>query len=269
MIVKGAYFYQNGTIRLATLSLPSLSPFVNSERGTIKKLSAKSRQRMALIVHETDVHFESLLTLTYPAEWAISGKLNGKTVKRHLNGALVKLRIMYGKGLAYFWIVEFTKRGLPHFHILLNVVPCDSDRFHFALQWSEAVGLNNNSVSNKVFYVHNRPEAWSEIRLQDGAKRYLLKYALKPYQKFVPTNYQDVGRFWGCNANVLRGITKPTYIRTGEDDLREYLVNIGNPCGKFNRLPLVIFSREKPAANYGPATELPDVSLDFDVEEEN
>lgn len=82
--------------------------------------------------------------------------------------------------------------------------------------------------------VHSHRKAWQRIRKKDGAKRYALKYALKPYQKVVPDYFQDVGRFWGCSYDV---IPKPIQanVDTDEEEVRNRIS--GHRVGEWDILP--------------------------------
>ena len=43
---------------------------------------------------------------------------------------------------------------------------------------------------------------WEPINEEDGAKKYVTKYATKTEQKTVPPNFKMVGRFWGCSRDI-------------------------------------------------------------------
>lgn len=89
---------------------------------------------------------------------------------------------------------------------------------------------------DKIHKVHRHKDTWQEVREQDGAKRYALKYALKTYQKTVPEQYQDVGRFWGNSRDV-----KPTggiEIDITEDELREWIERHNPDVNE--RLPVIL-----------------------------
>jgi hypothetical protein len=237
MIFKGAFFYKNGTIRIASLSLPGFGNN-GSTRGAIRKLSSKSRQRLALVVNETSVDFKSILTLTYPKEFPG----DGKRVKQDLRFMLTRLERNF-PCLGFLWILEFQERGAPHFHILLDCVPDNIDRYYVAQEWAYRVAAKREE-QDKVFFQHARKEHFEEIRSKNGAKNYMTKYALKPYQKKVPLEYLSTGRFWGCNSKVINGIEKPIYVNMSKDDLRKVLRAQNSPVSEWENLPLIIFSRE-------------------------
>lgn len=107
-----------------------------------------------------------------------------------------------------------------------------------ARYWSK---LQGNSAA--VYRVHRHTKAWEQIREPDGAARYALKYALKTRQKTVPSQYRDVGRFWGCSRSVRDGVQAEHEQAATEDDIRAIVSRVrpdfNAKCGKF--LPKYIF----------------------------
>lgn len=154
-----------------------------------KMLSAKSVKRLAFYAQNTGVQFTDFLTLTYPRDFPT----NGKEVKRHLNTFLSWLRSA-NSGLEYLWFLEFQKRGAPHFHIMVNV-DMVSRKKEVSIRWYETV--QSGDVKHLKAGTNTQ-----RIRKSDGAARYTAKYASKQYQKVVPDDYRDVGRFWGCSSGV-------------------------------------------------------------------
>lgn len=235
MVIRGIHYYKNGTIRILGIAPKGYSPGDLDGRGEIKKLSKKSLQRMALVVNETSVKFLSMITLTYPRDFISMGR----KVKKNLYDYLKFMRVLFPL-CGYFWILEFQARGAPHFHILLDRTVDNRERAYLALKWAEIVGTDQD----KVFFRHNQIGHCSPIRKQDGAKRYVMLYALKPHQKRVPEGYYNVGRFWGCNKKVLEAIPKPEYIRMDETQLRQFLSGSGQYATDFKYWPIVLFCRQ-------------------------
>jgi hypothetical protein len=235
MVIKGIHYYKNGTIRVLGIAPKGYSPGDLEHRGEIRKLSKKSLQRMALVVNETTIEFKSMITLTYPKDY----QSQGRRVKNNLNDYLKYLKYLY-PFCGYFWVLEFQARGAPHFHVLVNRVIDNRYRALLALRWAEIVGKDEDMV----FYRHNQKGHCDEIQKKDGAKRYVMMYALKPQQKKVPGGYYNVGRFWGCNTIVLRSIPKPDYIKMSEAQLREFLVGSGQYACDFEKWPIVLFCRQ-------------------------
>lgn len=95
------------------------------------------------------------------------------------------------------------------------------------------------NIKTAMLEVHKHPKNWAAIRLADGAKRYCLKYCLKPYQKAVPKEFSRVGRFWGCSYDV-----KPEEIievSATDEEIRDWLKD--HPVTTWDLLPKYIFPR--------------------------
>jgi hypothetical protein len=204
------------------------------------QLTDKSRKLAAFTIIATSVEFYSIITLTYGREVPT----DGKTVKLHLS-RFIKWLNRYGIQ-DYFWVIEFQVRGAPHYHIMTDVRnPTPSDRHNLATAWLRASGYDTSGIvvvpldrpgvkhipvgselhvdlMNRL-KVTRHPKSWETIHEPDGARRYMLKYALKPHQKIVPDQYQNVGRFWGCSASVRRGIQEVYQWELNEDTLRQIL----------------------------------------------
>ena len=69
----------------------------------------------------------------------------------------------------------------------------------------------------------------------------MLKYALKPYQKVVPVQYINVGRFWGCSTNVIPDKVVSD-IDVTDEEIRALLGD--NPIAEWDVLPKYIFPRK-------------------------
>jgi len=224
-------------MRLSGWSAPGVHKDLG-DRGVIRKFSNKSRQRLALVVSETTVKFKSMLTLTYPLKY----KVTGERAKKDFHAILKYLETKFPL-VGYLWFLEFTKKGQVHFHVLLDVYPSTLQRHQVALKWSYQIAQTNEDAE-EVYFVHSRNEAFSKIRKPDGAIRYALKYSLKADCKIVSERYNGIGRFWGFNKKVKEYIPKADFVAISEYDLREVLRSQGNPVSDFEHLPSIIFSRE-------------------------
>ncbi len=192
------------------------------QRATIKTFSRASRQRLAFVAANTATIFRTMITLTYPNEFPSDGKLVKRNLRAFLKFALHHLfpRPEDAERIAYLWFLEFQARGAPHIHMLLDAeMPAAFDhiriiRERVAAAWYRIVG----SDDQRHLFAGTRCEA---IREQDGAAHYAVKYAHKMRQKAVPSDYQNVGRFWGHS----RGVTPVPIeeISCREDDVRELL----------------------------------------------
>jgi hypothetical protein len=182
-----------------------------------------------------------MLTLSYPAAFPNSGTV----VKYHWNQLRTNLKRWYDD-FSYVWVLEFQKRGAPHFHVLNTLDPRPADRIKVADRWAKIVAGKNVPDRYKVYQVHRFPKQWEKFRLEDGAKRYILKYALKPYQKEVPHKFWDVGRFWGCSYDVRKSIPDPKWAFEADDAMvRELLAD--HPCLTWDHLPSILFGVPEPA----------------------
>lgn len=204
------------------------SQMIRGDRSKIVRLSPSSLSRLAFIAMNTTTEFSSLITLTYGLQYPMSGK----EIKRHLNRMLQALTRKFGK-FEYLWFLEFQARGAPHFHILTTMSNVSQKRREIMAElWARVQELEDWQYSRlsdgKLFHVkqsvlrvHSHKTAWDLARKENGLKRYAVKYAMKTEQKEVPTEYGDVGRFWGCSRKVI-----PKEIGqcdVCEEDLREFL----------------------------------------------
>ena len=216
--------------------------------------SSASRARMAWVVAETAVEFQSMFTATVPAElWDVTG-VGFKAAMNRFQTALKRRQV------DYLWFLEFTQKGIPHAHYLLTIAPDNTfyrgslrteqqARIGLARLWYNAIlsgsgALGSDVLWQKVKYVHAEQHtdgrwAWERLKTVDGAKRYALKYALKTYQKNPPAGFR-VGRFYGYSRRVRDSIGTPKYRFAGEQQIRakhEFL-------SEFANVPKIIFRRE-------------------------
>jgi len=97
------------------------------------------------------------------------------------------------RGIESFWFLEFQKRGAPHFHGIISKEVTDEE---LKKEWYKIV--NSNDPKHLIHGAHI-----SAIRSTDGYAHYLTGYLTKEGQKFVPLEFQDVGRFWGYSRSLL------------------------------------------------------------------
>ncbi len=127
-----------------------------------------------------------MLTLTYPAEFPMDGRL----VKRHWHNFRTWLVRKHGR--CGVWFMEFQERGAPHFHVFLDA---GVDKQEVSRKWYAIVG----SEDPKHLVAGTRVE---QLREQHAAPAYAAKYAAKAKQKAVPEGFQEVGRFWGTFGDL-------------------------------------------------------------------
>jgi len=165
-------------------------PPEHNDRGEITELSRASLKRLAFVAHNTHVTFDTLTTLTYPAKW----ESDGRKVKHQFYRWLKWSRRTCGVD-SYLWALEFQRRGAPHFHIFTAGGLLLKSKIAVSSEWYYLVGSNDE----KHLKAGTRVE---RLRVTDAAGRYAAKYASKPYQKAVPPDYRNVGRFWGNSYDV-------------------------------------------------------------------
>lgn len=125
--------------------------------------------------------------------------------------------------------------------MLLSIPVQEDFRAEMAKLWVDST-RPEASERQKQVSVHKHRKAWEDVREQDGAKRYVLKYALKPYQKKVPKDYQDVGRFWGCSRDVSRSANELQWYTDATDfDARLLCGALGRDMSNWDYLPRDIF----------------------------
>jgi hypothetical protein len=90
-----------------------------------------------------------------------------------------------------------------------------------------------------VFRQHRRLRVWEDIHHRDGAWRYVITYVSKPYQKEIPENYRNVGRFWGVSSGVTLGDSMR--FSCCESDARSFISALGRGMENFDVLPKIVF----------------------------
>jgi len=216
-------------------------------RGNRKQITVLSRRGLANLIltvkSNLKVKFRSMLTLTYSANFPVSGKVS----KGHLHGLLCWLEKKFGH-FDYFWFAEFQRRGAIHYHLVSTLPISKVKRRMFAEYWVNMTAnfdwWYSRISDRKLFHVKQsalkvalHPATWQSIRLQDGAVRYALKYATKPYQKVAPPWFGNIGRFWGTNLKC-----EPVHIvDTNETELRHYLANKGHKAASWEYLPKIVY----------------------------
>jgi hypothetical protein len=164
--------------------------------------------------------------------------------------------------------MEFTKRGRPHIHIITTKDPTEFDRIWLAQIWSkisckdafertlidkenglyftasDGEMLRIAEETQKVYNVHRHPKTWQKAKKEDGMSRYALKYATKTYQKKIPANFRNAGRFWGVSKGVY---AKPVAeVLIGETMSEEQIKTVlgKSRVGQFPLIPRYIFERD-------------------------
>jgi len=92
----------------------------------------------------------------------------------------------------------------------------------------------------------SHPKVWEYLRSKEGGRRYVAKYASKPYQKEVPSWFRDIGRFWGVSKGVAENRETPEIIELTEDELREYLREKDHNAANFDVVPKYLWGVSNP-----------------------
>lgn len=211
-----------------------------ARRGKADKVSQKSLDNLRFLVMNTYALFYSIITLTYPNDFPS----DGKAVKKHLNSLLTRLRQKYGKN-SYVWVVEFQRRGAPHYHIIVGIDLAamgdlvtkkrSSGKFYQtniqAENWLAETW--NRVIFENIYWQPNEDDrqkhlnagvSWEVSRDQNGCAKYIAKYACKPQQKQIPDEYQDIGRAWGASRDVAKNVEEVAKISLENVPMGEEMV---------------------------------------------
>lgn len=168
------------------------------KRGAVTEFSERSRNRLLFSAFNAGCDWFAFVTLTYPAEFPRSGR----EVKADFNRFMVALRREY-PGVQYLAAMEFQKRGAPHFHMLV-------DRFidlrWLSAAWYRAVGSGDEK----------HLQAGTQVQLvKEGCHggAYMAKaYSAKSgFQKEVPADFQNVGRFWFGSRGLVVAVRRESF----------------------------------------------------------
>lgn len=231
--------YRRDVERRKISALQGIQPpqLVDVTRGKITELSSRSLQRLAFVATNTEVEFSHMLTLTYPSEFPHSGNV----CKRHLATMVRWIRDRLGRPFSYLWILEFQRRGAPHFHLFLKLEQGEriATKRQISTHWakiardeleaelgdyqSESDGYDGIKAEIEAIYQKHKNAGTriERIKEPEGARRYCVKYATKRHQKDVPEEFQTVGRFWATSQDVLP--EADTYILPSLADIAELL----------------------------------------------
>ena len=117
------------------------------DRREIVEFSDKAKRNLRFNALNSRAPLISHFCLTYhdctPAD--------GRDTKKHLNRFLNKLRRRF-PGVCYLWVLEFQKRGTPHYHVFLSLECTKPLHRELATMWAEIVDPGNNSLLK--FHLH-------------------------------------------------------------------------------------------------------------------
>jgi len=165
-------------------------------RGSIRAFTRASQRKLAMKAANVSAHFVSLLTLTYhglPEEGEPERERNVRIARRgkeDLNRFLTSMRRALGR---YFWVMEFQRRGVVHFHLLCER-EVGADRV--SLAWCRATGELGDVAAMR------HSARVDQVRDQRAARSYLGRYLGKVDQKNLPPGIEQAGRWWGSSRSL-------------------------------------------------------------------
>ncbi len=181
------------------------------KKEKIKEWTPRSQRKCELSFEMIQDVMETEICLTYPLDHVPN--LDGKLIHKQLNSFLQSLRYRFGKELLYGCVKEYTQKGAPHFHIMINQTWTEDLSKWFYKRWYSIVG-----TENPWHLIHGAHSA--TIRNQGEFAHYMVSYLDKEKQKAVPEQFKDdTGRFWSCS----RSAPKPQKIEIGFTRQRENL----------------------------------------------
>ncbi len=182
-----------GLLRIVSPYFGQPLPREECKRGTVKGYSDKARNRARkFLATITDEALEKALmvTLTYPGDdcpEAIPSAEEWTLYKGHLRkfGQNAKRRF----GVSAVWVLEFQRRGAPHYHLLVFGIEEDrllEFRAWVAAEWNRLVGGDSKHLQAGT--------QCDPTKSPNGARSYLTKYMTKGDQSLEGV---EVGRYWG------------------------------------------------------------------------
>lgn len=212
---------------------PAIKAPLDSNKGTgtkknITRLTRRSIQRLKHKIRNSNHEFKSFVTLTYPALFPTDGGVT----KRHLNNFLTQMRKKY-PGIQYAWVLEFQKRGSPHYHCLLSQeIPSeDLKSKYWQRAWTKIVcddepHPDSSFMDVYQWYQFQKPcNKNREKHLKYGCRidpvsnnnpaqmaNYFSKYLSKCSQKIAPSNFKNIGRWWGNSRNLTKPVFQGVYL---------------------------------------------------------
>jgi len=190
-------------IRIRNPAGPSRAPAAT--RGEVRQFSDSSRRRLSWIYAQGP--WCSMLTLTYHGDFPapVEGK---RQLGRWLEG-------LTRRGIRYLWVLEWQRRGVPHYHVWLDRTfadcPLSDDKNRqnswrpLMESWLRLSGQSEDRAA-AAFGLHQKSYVDWEIRVGNN---YAAKYAQKQQQKGLPPGVETYGRWWGCS----RGVNLPESVR--------------------------------------------------------
>lgn len=165
-------------------------------RTSVKPYSKSSIRKFVFFFRNIEP-LRCWLTLTYPVEFPHQAAV----IRDHRKKIC---RWLTAHGISYVWVIEFQKRGAPHFHLVLNSQP---DRDALVSYWGSLASPSKSSKADKCVYL-------APARSWDLTVRYFTKF--KPRQRSVPALIEgELGRWWGHTKDIT---ADPILVLRSSDD---------------------------------------------------
>lgn len=173
-------------------------------RSKVTEFSRKSRMNLLTLVNDLRAQIVGgslFITLTYPAG-ENDPIVDLKESKKHLDGFQKWIRYHFPNA-GGIWKLEYTKRGTPHYHLLLfgvENVPIPAVK----AEWARLVASENPHHRDQGAQVQR-------VKSQRQGAFYVAKYQAK--EVIVPGSH--FGRFWGEFGNLEAFRSEKVVIRMG------------------------------------------------------
>lgn len=201
--------YRNG-IKCKFKNDNELQEADKDRRGNVTIFSRKSMQRLAWVYSQGP--WVSMLTLTYHTDFP-----DWKKSKKQLDLILHQMRY---NNIKYLWVVEFQKRGFPHYHIWMDKFFEHGEWKKYSQLWLKLTKEYNGTEEAKKFHMNERCYTKWDVRFD---LNYAVKYAQKQNQKWLPKGIENYGRWWGSSRNIIipeREDISDFHFETEEDEFK-------------------------------------------------
>lgn len=186
-------------------------PSVRPGRGVIEAFSRESAHRLRDYLVACDAEYRVFCTITYP--YGDPAGQSPMHAKKHLRALFERIRRLWGsKRFSYeslCWWMEFTQRGMVHFHFLSTRYV---DKSWLAMAWYQIVASENPYHLKAGTRVEG-------LRSRGDAVNYAAKYATKQME-YPVEGFERIGRWWGVYGQ--RSVVEADiYIKGGSKGLEQ------------------------------------------------
>ena len=220
-----------------------------AKRGEIRGFSYHSRRRLGELIASLDWSrlFEDgysvyWATSTYGLDFYMEHRREEGLIKQDLNALHVYMKRWVDGYRAAIWKLEFTRRGVPHYHFLIAADTRNLKGFReeFKRAWVGAVFRSGLKDTAKVdFDKMEKASTNVERVLRDNLGHVLLQYVAKyTFKGWGKGDHVWTGRFWGVfNRSFWKGYQRALDVRLSRKEFAELrrLVRrlVGDPRGTF------------------------------------